>query len=153
ATRSAVATSARSAAPDSLMPQAIPDATNPGAAVTLTPSPSLSRNPRPASLSRQRTSRVQPDKRETGGLVEAEGEVGALDGLPGSALHQVVECGDHHHPASARIEPGGEVGTVGTERGLGGRRAFVDDDEGLVRVEVAQHGQGVGAADRAGVAG
>src|SRR5207248_667170 len=80
---SAVATSARSGAPDALMPHASPPAAKP-AAVTLI-------------AARPLGSRREPGDGERGRLREAEEQIGALDRLARCALHEVVERADREH--------------------------------------------------------
>src|SRR5436190_21030758 len=81
ATRSSVATIARSGAPVGLIPHASPPATNPGAAVTLT-------------LAR---SRLDSHQRQARGLRHAHHEVRGLDHLSRRALDEVVLGGDRDH--------------------------------------------------------
>src|SRR5215212_2327019 len=61
-------------------------------------------------------SRGDPDRGEPGGLVEAEEDVGALHGLAGGALDQIVEGGQHEHVAGPLVVAGGEVDGVGAPR-------------------------------------
>ena len=123
---SAVATIARSGAPDGLMPDASPPASNPwtdGDAHGM--SPIVGRR---------------------GGLGEAEHEVGVLQRLARRALHQVVERADGEHGAGAGVVADGDVRGVRAERGLGRRRPVGHVHERLGGVEVAVAGeQAVGA--------
>src|SRR5262249_10586399 len=114
--RLVVATSERSGAPDALMPLAIPAASNPSTAVTLT-----LHAPGPDGPS---CSGSRPDsrRRATGGLGEAEHEVGGLDRLARRALHEVVDRAHGEHRPGAVVVACGDVARVGAERGLGGRR-------------------------------
>ena len=45
-----------------------------------------------------------PDGGQAGGLVEAEGEVGALERLARRALHEVVDGGERDDPAGAVVD-------------------------------------------------
>ena len=64
---------------------------------------------------------VHPDQGQAGGLGQPEGQVGALDGLPGGALGQVVDGGDGHDPTGAGVVAGREVGAVRSQGRLGRR--------------------------------
>src|SRR5215471_12572245 len=160
-TPSAVATRARSASPESLMPQATPAATKPGTSVMLIGAPLRVRamsirpcGPRHALclwFARFARSRVQTSPGEAGVLGEAQHEVGALDRLAGGALDQVVEGGDGHHPAGAGVGPGGDVDRVGPERRLGLRRPVGHHHERLAVPRHPQAGQqGLGGHVRVG---
>src|SRR4051812_34846609 len=102
---STVATSARSGAPDGLIPDAIPAASKPAAAVTLT-----------GTSSRWHWSWHEPDRAEPRRLGEAEHEVGALHRLTGCALHEIVERAHGEHSAGARVVPHAHVGGVRSHR-------------------------------------
>src|SRR6478735_1031669 len=67
---------------------------------------------------RGRRSRVEPDLRQAGGLVEAEGDVGRLHRAAGGALGQVVDRADRQHRAGALVEPSGDVGHVAAQSRL-----------------------------------
>src|SRR5918998_4155882 len=122
---SSVATSARSAAPSCLMPQATPAATNPAGATTVTAAPSGIRpsTVRPSGPSnalspwaaRFARSRVHPHRRQAGALGQVEHQVGALHRLARGPLDEVVEGGQRHHPPGAGVGQGGDVHRVGTE--------------------------------------
>ena len=83
----------------------------------------------------------------------AEGQVGALHGLPGRPLDQVVDGRQHHHPPGAGVDPDRQVGGVRPAGRLGRRRGVGDDDEGLVVVPVVQEPHGVLRGQCAGVGG
>ena len=76
---SAVATSARSGSPLGLMPRGHAGGDEPGR--------------------RGDAHGYSPDERQAGGLVQAEDEVGALDGLARRALDEVVERGAARRPS------------------------------------------------------
>ena len=117
--RSSVATSARSGAPDSLIPHASPPATKPGAAVTLDAHGWI------------------PSERQAGRLGQAEQQVGGLDHLARRAFHEVVLGRDRDDGVGARVEAHGDVHDVGAVRGLGARRLVDHDDARIVGVELA----------------
>src|SRR5205823_7954246 len=116
---SPVATRARSGAAGSLIPQATPPARKPPGAVTLTtaPSPRLedmtcgSRKlcPRDGRGVRRARSRVHGGEGQAGALVQAERQVGALHGLAGRALDQVVERAQDDDPSCPVVAAGGQV--------------------------------------------
>src|SRR6476659_4914028 len=120
---STVATRARSGAPDGLIPDAIPAASNPAAAVTLTRSPS-----------RWHWSRHEPDRAEPRRLEQAEHEVGALHRLPGCALHEIVERAHGEHGVGARVVAHAHVRGIRSHGRLRHRRLVGDDHERLVGV-------------------
>ena len=106
------------------------------------PSVSARESPRQA-LGCTRNTRMErswgeADEREAERLVEAEGDVGRLQGAAGRALGEVVEGGERHHGAGALVVAGRDVDGVGAERGLRRRRPVDDDDERLVVVGVVR---------------
>src|SRR5262245_35716159 len=128
--RFAVATSDRSGAPEALMPQAIPAASNPSTAVTLMlhppgpggPSRSGSSFPLPALGPSRSGSWPESGGRETGGLGQAEHEVRGLDRLARRALHEVVDGAHREHGPGAVVVAHGDVARVRAQSGLGRRR-------------------------------
>src|SRR6202034_4010367 len=119
---SSVATRARSSAPDALIPQASPAATNPSGAVILMPG----------------SSREDPHDRESGRLVPPVDHVDALNGLARRALAQIVEGTEDEDPPRPLFDPGRELRRVRPEGGLGRRRLLRHRHEGGVGVVLLQ---------------
>src|SRR5262245_15950975 len=130
-------TTATSRAPDGLSPAATPAARNPSGAVTLICLPPLwaLRWVMPAAVSWRDSLRGQARC-----LRQAEHEVGGLYGLPGRALAQVVQRGDHDAASSVGVDGCLQVHGVGADRrGRGGPAALGEQvDEGLAGVGVVQ---------------
>src|SRR5437016_11408004 len=147
--RSAVATRARSSAPDSLMPQCTPLATKPSTAVVVTRTPRSSargsgetrRGPRRNLRFRWGESWIDADRRESRRLLESQREIGALDRLSRRTLHEVVDGAQHDHPPGALVIAHAQVRAVRSPRRLGGRRPLVDDDEGRAAIAVGEGSQ------------
>src|SRR5215470_19298575 len=123
-------TTATSRAPDGLSPAATPAARNPRGAVTLIylpPSWAL-RWVMPAAVSWCDSLRRQARR-----LRQAEHEVGGLYGLPGRALAQVVQRGDHNAAPSVGVDGRLQVHGVGANGRGRGRPAALGEqvDEGL----------------------
>ena len=71
-----------------------------------------------------------PTRGSPADLGQPEGQVGALDGLAGGPLDQVVDGPQDHHPPGAGVDPGGQVGGVGAAGRLGRRRGSATTTKG-----------------------
>src|SRR5215813_3123283 len=130
-------TTATSRAPDGLSPAATPAARNPSGAVTLIYLPPwwAIRWVLAAAVSW-----CDSLRRQTRRLRQAEHEVSGLYGLPGRALAQVVQRGDHNAAPSVAVDGCLQVYGVGANGRGRGRPAALGEqvDEGLAGVGVGQ---------------